>query len=239
LYDPDTGLVRFGARDYDAQIGRWLAKDPIGFGGGQGNLYGYVANDPVNLVDPSGKLANLVFQAAIGALMGGAVDAGIQYATNGCVNWGQAGESALMGAAFGLGFGVAAELAQGLGLTATRVTAAEAATINNPVPKTIARVIAGDVTPTTLGRPGATDVFVTAADDIAGMNASQIAERLAIPPSPSYTVIEFPAATEGLASPVLRTNPGFTGRGLTGGGAREFVIPQGAIPSNASIRILR
>src|SRR4029077_6178015 len=55
LYDPDTGLVRFGARDYDAQIGRWLAKDPIGFGGGQSNLYGYVANDPVNLVDPDGR----------------------------------------------------------------------------------------------------------------------------------------------------------------------------------------
>jgi len=33
LYDPDSGLVRFGARDYDAEIERWLAKDPIGFGG--------------------------------------------------------------------------------------------------------------------------------------------------------------------------------------------------------------
>jgi RHS repeat-associated protein len=30
LYDPDTGLVRFGARDYDAETGRWTAKDPIG-----------------------------------------------------------------------------------------------------------------------------------------------------------------------------------------------------------------
>jgi RHS repeat-associated protein len=27
LYDPDTGLVRFGARDYDPEVGRWTAKD--------------------------------------------------------------------------------------------------------------------------------------------------------------------------------------------------------------------
>ncbi len=54
LYDPDTGLVRFGARDYDPTTGRWTAKDPIGFAGGDTNLYGYVANDPVNWIDPSG-----------------------------------------------------------------------------------------------------------------------------------------------------------------------------------------
>jgi RHS repeat-associated protein len=54
LYDPDTGLVRFGARDYDPQTGRWTAKDPILFGGGQANLYVYCGNDPVNCKDPSG-----------------------------------------------------------------------------------------------------------------------------------------------------------------------------------------
>jgi uncharacterized protein RhaS with RHS repeats len=46
--------VRFGARDYDPEVGRWTAKDPIGFSGGDTNLYGYVVGDPVNLVDPSG-----------------------------------------------------------------------------------------------------------------------------------------------------------------------------------------
>jgi RHS repeat-associated protein len=51
LYDPDTKLVRFGARDYDAESGRWTTKDPIGFLGGDANLYAYVLNDPVNAVD--------------------------------------------------------------------------------------------------------------------------------------------------------------------------------------------
>jgi RHS repeat-associated protein len=54
LYDPDTKLTRFGARDYDAETGRWTAKDPILFSGGDTNLYGYVLNDPVNWLDPWG-----------------------------------------------------------------------------------------------------------------------------------------------------------------------------------------
>ena len=54
LYDHDTGLVRFGARDYQAETGRWTAKDPILFSGGQPNLYAYVHNDPVNWIDPTG-----------------------------------------------------------------------------------------------------------------------------------------------------------------------------------------
>ncbi len=54
LYDRDTQLVRFGARDYDPETGRWTAKDPILFGGRQANLYAYVRNDPVNFTDPTG-----------------------------------------------------------------------------------------------------------------------------------------------------------------------------------------
>jgi RHS repeat-associated protein len=54
LQDPDTGLVRFGARDYDASVGRWTSKDPTRFDGGSMNLYGYVLNDPVDIFDPNG-----------------------------------------------------------------------------------------------------------------------------------------------------------------------------------------
>jgi len=59
LYDPDTGLTRFGYRDYDAYTGKWTAKDPIGFAGGDKNLYGYVLGDPVNFVDINGLHPNV------------------------------------------------------------------------------------------------------------------------------------------------------------------------------------
>lgn len=64
LYDSDTGLVRFGARDYDAVTGRWIQKDPILFGGGQANLYAYVENDPINRTDPNGLKVVAIDQGA-------------------------------------------------------------------------------------------------------------------------------------------------------------------------------
>lgn len=54
LYDPDTGLVRSGARDFSAETGQWTARDPIDFNGGQLSLYRYAQNDPINLVDTTG-----------------------------------------------------------------------------------------------------------------------------------------------------------------------------------------
>jgi RHS repeat-associated protein len=54
IYDTDTGLVRFGARDYDAAIGRWTGTDPIRFVGADANLYRYVSGDPVNRIDREG-----------------------------------------------------------------------------------------------------------------------------------------------------------------------------------------
>jgi len=61
LHDRDTGLVRFGYRDYDSETGRWTAKDPIGFAGGDTDLYGYCLNDPVNWADPWGLASITVY----------------------------------------------------------------------------------------------------------------------------------------------------------------------------------
>ena len=71
LYDVDTGLVHFGARDYDSTVGRWTAKDPILFGGGQANLYLYVFDDPVNLLDSQGLFG--IGSAIVGGVVGGVV----------------------------------------------------------------------------------------------------------------------------------------------------------------------
>jgi RHS repeat-associated protein len=54
LYDEDTKLVRFGVRDYNPAVGRWTAKDRILFKGGDTNLYAYVLNDPLDIIDPRG-----------------------------------------------------------------------------------------------------------------------------------------------------------------------------------------
>jgi len=112
--------------------------------------------------------------------------------------------------------------------------------VSNPVPDIVARVVPDNpITRAsgTLGRPGADDVFVTAADDIRGLNAKQISERLTIPESPAgFRVIEFLTPRAGIASPVNRNDPGFIGGGRTLGGAREFVIPNGTIPTGSSSR---
>ncbi|MEK2645512.1 RHS repeat domain-containing protein [Bdellovibrio sp. BCCA] len=78
--DSDTGLVRFGARDYSPIVGRWTNKDPIGFNGGDTNLYGYVANNPVSYIDPTGNCP-----WCIGAVVGGVASGVSAYLAGGDV----------------------------------------------------------------------------------------------------------------------------------------------------------
>jgi len=53
-FDPETGIYEYRARYYNPQIGRFISEDPIGFAGGQANLYAYVGNDPIDFTDPFG-----------------------------------------------------------------------------------------------------------------------------------------------------------------------------------------
>jgi RHS repeat-associated protein len=67
LYDDLVKTCRFGARDYDPETGRFTSKDPILFDGGDTNLYGYVASDPINHIDPSGLATDLICRAVGGS----------------------------------------------------------------------------------------------------------------------------------------------------------------------------
>src|SRR5262249_28655537 len=53
-FDASTRLYYYRARHSDATVGRFLSEDPPRFGGGDGNLYRYVGNKVVSLIDPSG-----------------------------------------------------------------------------------------------------------------------------------------------------------------------------------------
>ncbi len=55
LLEPETGLTRFGARDYDPVIGRWTGKDPVRFQADGTNLYVYATAEPINLIDIDGR----------------------------------------------------------------------------------------------------------------------------------------------------------------------------------------
>ena len=43
------------ARYYSPVLQRFMSQDPIGFGGGDTNLYAYATNSPTNLGDPTGR----------------------------------------------------------------------------------------------------------------------------------------------------------------------------------------
>ncbi len=58
-YDVESGLYFYRARYYDANTGRFLSEDPLGFGGKDHNLYRYVTNNPSNWVDPFGLKVSL------------------------------------------------------------------------------------------------------------------------------------------------------------------------------------
>jgi len=67
--------LRLGARDYAPTTGRWTGKDPIRFGGGDGDLYAYSTSNPVNFTDSEGTGPRLCVAALITCLGVGVAEA--------------------------------------------------------------------------------------------------------------------------------------------------------------------
>jgi RHS repeat-associated protein len=57
-FDAASGIYYDRSRFYDPHTGRFLSEDPLGFGGGQTNLYAYAGSDPVDFIDPFGLNTN-------------------------------------------------------------------------------------------------------------------------------------------------------------------------------------
>ncbi len=64
-YDKLTGLHFYRARFYDSNLGRFISEDPIGFRGGDINLYGYVKNNPLRFRDPLGLQTNPAYPICV------------------------------------------------------------------------------------------------------------------------------------------------------------------------------
>ena len=70
FYHADSGLYLTQYRAYDPRLGRWLSRDPAQEEGGP-NLYPYVADDPVNELDPDGQKAGCKITGKVGPFEGG------------------------------------------------------------------------------------------------------------------------------------------------------------------------
>ncbi len=52
--DDGSGLYYYRARYYQPRFQRFISEDPIGFNGGDVNVYGYAQNNPIKRIDPLG-----------------------------------------------------------------------------------------------------------------------------------------------------------------------------------------
>ena len=114
--DPESGLYYFNQRYYDPSVGRFVTEDPAqqAF-----NPYLYAGNNPMMYVDPNGEwfftamlscfgpLGSMLGAAIDGGMTSAAINAGVQLATTGQINWQSVGNSFTSGAlSAGMSFGV-------------------------------------------------------------------------------------------------------------------------------------
>ena len=265
--EASPGIYFFNARWYDGSLGRFLSPDTIVPTSTQGtqawDRYAFVNNNPVRYTDPSGHRVddgcqtegcNLTsLQKAINAQKLARLEydpTGLKQAQNTKIAETilYDGTELIVTLLFEPADWAATAYHCANGDCSPLMLLGLLPLISSNLPSRLARVIPADIANVaeTLGSPGALDVFVTGADDIADISSStQLARRLTLLDETGhfvkgpFAVLEFDAVDE-MAVPILRSYLGFTGRGVTLRGAREYVIPNLLINSlqNLIIRIV-
>jgi RHS repeat-associated protein len=259
-FDTDTQQYYLRARYYDQNTGRFNRMDPF-TGNNQDpqslHKYLYCHANPINATDPTGKLGDF---SLVGMMMAFGI-AAILWNPNVANAPGpndytisdQGGQMyldmwvclvavpVLRLASRYLFVPLVHKLRTTFGRVFQRIT--------RKLPSRLARAVTGKVDDVVrLGHEKATDVFVTTADEIAGItDGRSLAEKLTLVDKSGnllkgpFKVIEFDNPVKNLASPVFRTNPGFVGGGRTAGGAVEYILPNMKVSelSNVTTRVIR
>lgn len=100
-YNASTGLQYSRARYYDPVSSEFISQDPLGFAGGDTNLYRRAGNSPANATDPSGLSATAI-GAGVG-FVGGFIYGGLSGSDGWDWDraWAAGGSAALVGAGIG------------------------------------------------------------------------------------------------------------------------------------------
>jgi uncharacterized protein RhaS with RHS repeats len=159
-----------------------LQKDPIGFSGGNLNLYGYTQNNPLIYTDPSGKECNVVGSTISGATAEGntgQIVGGVIGSTAGAAAGAAAGAS--IGGSIGTAVGIAVGSLGGL------LTAGALGVLGGEAGSAFGGLIggtAGGAVGSAIG--GATD---SSPGDVISPNENPYQPPAALPPAPPLTTV--------------------------------------------------
>ncbi len=233
-YDPVISKYFAQARFYDSRQGRMLSKDPVKR---DINGYPYCSNDPVNCVDPTGEVANVLVGGAIGGLVGGAfgfASSAVSQLMSGKgfdsgKAWGAAFGGAIVGAVKGAvaGSGVGLPLAVAADFTAGTIgSMAEQAISEGAVD--VGKSIAGGLTNAVNGLIYGNDTL-RSLKEAAGRGAASGALT---------SGINYLADVTG-PQPAARRSPGIQYQGGAVGMPRPRDPKKGCVPSDPTIGSLR
>jgi len=157
--DDGTGLKYYRARYYHPGLQRFVSEDPIGFAGGDPNLYAYVFDAPTGYRDPSGLAVDPVSLTALAIFCGGGA------VVNVTTKFALAGRKPTLGEA-------ASAAAIGCGLGVLTLTAGIAAGVAGT-----GVLLAGEVATTGTGTAAGLTGAGTALSGVAATTAGQILSK--------------------------------------------------------------